>query len=97
MAKLVYVEWKFKLRKTTQTVFPQTNSHIWARFKTNLESKAAFLCREMLTPPTNHLSEASNTRGGGPPVRITCTLHPSRRCLTVVLYNQKDGKEKAAH
>lgn len=64
MAKLVYVEWKFKLRKTTQTVFPQTNSHIWARFKTNLESKAAFLCREMLTPPTNHLSEAANTRGG---------------------------------
>lgn len=51
MAKLVHVEWKFKPRKPTQTVFPQTNSHIWARFKTNLESKAAFLCREMLNPP----------------------------------------------
>lgn len=48
MAKLVYVEWKLKPRKPTQTVFPQTNSPIWARFKTNLESKAAFLCREML-------------------------------------------------
>lgn len=65
MAKLVYVEWKFKLRKTTQTVFPQTNSHIWARFKTNLESKAAFLCREMLTPPPIICPRLQTLGGGG--------------------------------
>lgn len=98
MAKLVHVEWKFKPRKPTQTVFPQTNSHIWARFKTNLESKAAFLCREMLNPPHPPIiCPRLQTPGGDPPVRIACTLHPSRRFLTVVLYNQKDGKEKAAH
>lgn len=66
MAKLVYVEWKLKPRKPTQTVFPQTNSHIWARFKTNLESKAAFLCREMLTPPPPPIiCPRLQTPGGG--------------------------------
>lgn len=98
MAKLVHVEWKLKPRKPTQTVFPQTNSHIWARFKTNLESKAALLCRVMLTPHPHQSSvRGCKHQGGDPPVRIACTLHPSRRFLTVVLYNQKDGKEKAAH
>lgn len=66
MAKLVHVEWKLKPRKPTQTVFPQTNSHIWARFKTNLASKAAFLCRVMLTPHPHQSSvRGCKHQGGG--------------------------------